>query len=118
MIAYHIRQMWYRVFDWAAEDLMRDQVQKHLDNLVDEQSDMLINGTPPEKCSECPEPSSMFLPTETPTLAILLHPFGTIWSRDLKVIKKLFDLHHKRFKYKRFCRTHGLGFQAKYNASN
>ncbi len=72
----------------------------------------------PKICCECKEPGAKFIPTKDVMLSHVLHPMFNLWSRDKAVIESEFAKHHERFKYKWFCRTHGLAFIARYNASH
>lgn len=70
----------------------------------------------PKICCVCKEPGAKFIPTEDIMLSHVLHPMFNLWMKDKAIVESEFAKHYARFKYKWFCRTHGLGFFAEYNA--
>ncbi len=69
----------------------------------------------PKLCSVCGEPACAYIPTHWPMVANYMHPRMWVWRPSLSEITRLLDNHHKEYKYKRFCRTHGLAFIDEYN---
>ncbi len=57
----------------------------------------------------------MYIPTHWPTVSWMLHPINTMWNPSKEDLGKALDKHKKEYKYKRFCRTHGVAFIIEYN---